>query len=284
MRRYVWVVCLWLGCREPVEPPPAAPSSLLALTPELPGANCPNGGTAITSGLDDNNDGILQAQEIDSTAFVCNGVNGQDSGGLFGPVLKGSFTIQNELDLAAMAGVQTVTGDLRLGNTPGIDTISLPNLQEIQGNLTGGGGSATLDLPALISIGEGWSSFSQDLQSISAPALLSVGGTVEFHCSSLQTIELPALQTVGARLEIDGDMLQDLAFVSLQSVGNDLIIGQLALLRSLDLPALQTVLGRVLINLNPLLPTCQAQAIVDQLTNAPVSINITGDDVAGVCP
>jgi len=34
-------------------------------------ANCPNSGTAINSGLDDNSDGALQDSEIDETSFTC---------------------------------------------------------------------------------------------------------------------------------------------------------------------------------------------------------------------
>lgn len=288
MRRYVWVVCLWLGCHEPVEPPPAPPSSLLALTPELPGLNCPNGGTAIASGLDNNNDGILQAGEVDSTAFVC---NGQDSGGLFGPVLKGSFTIQNELDLAAMNGVQTVTGNLTLVGV-GLSAISLPDLEEVQGSLlVSAQGIATIDLPFLGSIGEDLSVFpSADLQELSLPGLLSVGRDVNMSGSFgggfpvLQTLDIDLLQTVGRDVSITFLALpQDLSIPSLQSTGS-LTIGEFPLLRTIDLPALQAVPNGFTIGDNPLLPTCQAQAILDQLTTAPLSFDISGNNAAGACP
>jgi hypothetical protein len=47
-------------------------TSLLATTPEAPGANCPLGGTRITSGVDDNDNGTLDAGEVDATTYVCN--------------------------------------------------------------------------------------------------------------------------------------------------------------------------------------------------------------------
>ena len=48
-------------------------NSLIALTPELSGINCVNGGIKVDAGLDTNSNGILDPSEIQSTAFVCNG-------------------------------------------------------------------------------------------------------------------------------------------------------------------------------------------------------------------
>jgi hypothetical protein len=48
------------------------------LTPEDPGANCPNGGVKIEHGLDDNGDGVLDDIEVDGEAFLCNGADGED--------------------------------------------------------------------------------------------------------------------------------------------------------------------------------------------------------------
>lgn len=45
--------------------------SRVATTAEPPGANCPWGGTRIDTGLDANNDGMLNAGEIADTAYVC---------------------------------------------------------------------------------------------------------------------------------------------------------------------------------------------------------------------
>ncbi|MCH7343321.1 hypothetical protein LZ017_08000 [Pelomonas sp. CA6] len=65
---------------------PTGPSGLTArmlVTPELAGANCSNGGQRISVGLDSNANGILDAAEIQSSSFVCNGTNG--SAGPTGP-------------------------------------------------------------------------------------------------------------------------------------------------------------------------------------------------------
>lgn len=53
-------------------------NSLIAVTTEAAGANCTAGGKKIDSGLDDDRDSVLDAGEIDSTSYVCNGVNGSN--------------------------------------------------------------------------------------------------------------------------------------------------------------------------------------------------------------
>lgn len=52
-------------------------TSLIAQT-DLPegDSNCPAGGTQVDSGIDANGDGVLDADEIDATTFVCNGEEG----------------------------------------------------------------------------------------------------------------------------------------------------------------------------------------------------------------
>jgi hypothetical protein len=53
-------------------------NSLIRLDAEPPGANCSQGGTAVKSGLDSNSNGILDASEVTSITFVCNGLPGKD--------------------------------------------------------------------------------------------------------------------------------------------------------------------------------------------------------------
>lgn len=60
-----------------------APASLVNITEEPPGANCPNGGNKIDIGSDENNNGILDIDEIDQSFFACNGEEGQP--GQMGP-------------------------------------------------------------------------------------------------------------------------------------------------------------------------------------------------------
>lgn len=53
-------------------------TSLIVSKVEPNGVNCPNGGTRIETGIDDNDDNILSSNEVDSFVFVCNGEEGQD--------------------------------------------------------------------------------------------------------------------------------------------------------------------------------------------------------------
>ncbi|MBU1244547.1 hypothetical protein KJ612_15205, partial [Myxococcota bacterium] len=53
-------------------------NSLVALTLELAGANCAAGGTKVQSGLDTDADSTLDAGEVTSTRYVCNGIAGSD--------------------------------------------------------------------------------------------------------------------------------------------------------------------------------------------------------------
>lgn len=53
-------------------------TSLIVSSIEPNGVNCPDGGTRIDTGIDDNEDGALGSGEIDDTVFVCNGTDGND--------------------------------------------------------------------------------------------------------------------------------------------------------------------------------------------------------------
>jgi hypothetical protein len=64
------VVCL-LGC----EPVP----QLVDVADEPAGEHCEHGGTSITIGFDDDHDGVIDASEIDSVEYVCDGGPGGDA-------------------------------------------------------------------------------------------------------------------------------------------------------------------------------------------------------------
>jgi hypothetical protein len=53
-------------------------NSLIATRPEPISTACPTGGTAISVGLDQNENGLLDAGEVQQTSYVCNGLNGTD--------------------------------------------------------------------------------------------------------------------------------------------------------------------------------------------------------------
>lgn len=51
-------------------------NALFVSSPEAAGTNCTNGGIHIDTGVDNNSNGILDASEITSTSYVCNGLDG----------------------------------------------------------------------------------------------------------------------------------------------------------------------------------------------------------------
>ena len=53
-------------------------TSLIVTKVEPNGVNCPNSGTLVETGIDDNNDNILSSNEVDSFVFICSGETGQD--------------------------------------------------------------------------------------------------------------------------------------------------------------------------------------------------------------
>lgn len=54
-------------------------NSLVNITNEAPGDNCENGGIKVDVGIDDNTNGSLDGNEVLSTSFICNGVDGNTS-------------------------------------------------------------------------------------------------------------------------------------------------------------------------------------------------------------
>jgi len=108
------------------------------------------------------------------------------------PVYQGSFTALNAQDLAMIAPYCEITGDLTL-NAPGIATISLPNLQKVDGKITTVATPTVLDLPVLQSSGP----MSTSAMSYTLPMLQTLtGGVSEITCTG--TLKLPALVTADA--------------------------------------------------------------------------------------
>jgi uncharacterized protein (TIGR02145 family) len=73
----VILLCAVTGCEE-FEGTPGL-TSLIEVTLEPPGDHCAFGGLKIVTGLDDNSNDIIEADEIDQTNYVCNGESGFNS-------------------------------------------------------------------------------------------------------------------------------------------------------------------------------------------------------------
>ena len=51
---------------------------LVKVEEEPSGSNCPNGGKKISFGYDTNDSGVLDATEVSTSTFICNGEDGED--------------------------------------------------------------------------------------------------------------------------------------------------------------------------------------------------------------
>lgn len=97
-------------------------SSAIATSQEPAGKNCKTGGLKISTGLDDNRDSILSADEVDAVSYVCNGADG--SAGARGPAgvdgVAGADGRTSRILLSPEPkGKNCLTGGIRL--TTGVD-------------------------------------------------------------------------------------------------------------------------------------------------------------------
>lgn len=102
------------------------PGTLVRVDPEAPGLTCPTGGTAINTGLDLDGDTFLDDDEIASTQHVCNGATLLQCEG--GVVKTGPIAVRSDAELATLAGVHCVDGDLLIA---GVSADSLDNLADL---------------------------------------------------------------------------------------------------------------------------------------------------------
>jgi uncharacterized protein (TIGR02145 family) len=98
-------------------------NALVKTTIEAVGANCTNGGVKVESGLDANNNGILDPAEVNAllTTYVCNGLTGaQGIQGLTGPTgLTGPAGAQGIQGVAGATGPIGPTGPIGLTGAAG---------------------------------------------------------------------------------------------------------------------------------------------------------------------
>lgn len=94
-------------------------NALSAIVTETAGANCANGGLKLTAGLDSNSNSILDAAEVSSTSYVCNGANGSNgTNGTNGLNGLNSLTV----NVTESAGTNCTAGGRKL--TSGLDSNS----------------------------------------------------------------------------------------------------------------------------------------------------------------
>jgi hypothetical protein len=94
--------------------------SLMLLTPIGPNNSCLNGGTLVQNGIDKNDNNILDSTEIEDSAYVCNGVNGNYDKQIIIRVLDAPVSLapRSELIVSAIPGFNK-------SNFVGVDSIVL---------------------------------------------------------------------------------------------------------------------------------------------------------------
>lgn len=205
----------------------------LAVTSDEPaGDNCTHGGTAISTGVDDNDDGLLSESEIDEIEYVCAPAPTlvsvvDEPGGENCPFGGQSISTgmdlngNGELDIDEITDVtyvcdgthgDTIDGSITIHNS--IEASVLVGVVEITGNLV-------IDAPGM--------------QSIDLSTLAIVGGNVEVAAYA-GTLALPSLATIGGKLS--WDTTSELTAPSLSSVGSLRLVKPAA--GALDLSALVT--------------------------------------------
>lgn len=186
----------------------SAHATLVAVSVEAAGTNCASGGQSVTTGVDANDNGMLDPSEVVSTSYVCAKMPTPET-------IEGDVTIVNSADAAALTGVKTITGALTVYASTGVTAVSLPTLErvgslEVDNFVPNGGG------PRKSGSGgaqpHGFPSSSGMLMSFSAPHLAIVDHSASFNdgAHTLATIELPALVSVDS-LYLYGTKLGDLS-------------------------------------------------------------------------
>jgi hypothetical protein len=103
---YLFVLIFLVSCEgEQGEVGPMGSISLINIENETPSDNCATGGYRIETGVDINNNGVLDGDEIQSTQYICNGNNGDDG-------LKSLVKLTEELagDNCASGGFKVESG------------------------------------------------------------------------------------------------------------------------------------------------------------------------------
>jgi hypothetical protein len=260
---------------------------------EPPGGPCPAGGWRVDSGLDDSGDGVLDDDEVEATTYLCRGRDGTPAT----PVIEGTVVITSDVDVAGLAGVEEITGDLRFEGI-GLRAVELTDLRRVGGTvwLRAGIDLAILSLPALREVGALVVDAPSVLTSLSAP-LLETAHTVRLvvdapalDLSALRTAytvrvtgRLPdlrglrSLESVTALFAFDGlDATVSLVGLErLRSAGGVSLRG-LALAGPSAIPALTSVIGTLTI------AACRGSALSLPSLASATAIEVTGTHLDGV--
>ena len=147
-------------------------------------------------------------------------LNAPDTGSV-NPILEGSITLENALDLERLVGRTELTGNLVVAH--GLRLVALPDHKQV-------GGDRRL-LGAI-------------LESVSLLALETVGGDRQSQSTQLASLELPALSAIGGVFDVSKvSAITVLVVSALADVGAAVLITKNPKLAMVDLSSLKSTGG-----------------------------------------
>lgn len=185
-------------------------SALVSTADEPAGDHCAEGGVAVSAGRDDDGDGVLDDDEVETVSYVCDGADGSVSGGWLdgATVVVGDYTVDNTIDVDLLDGVEQITGTLTISGDA-LGDLSIPDVQRV--------GALTVD-------GKGNKADALLLTSLSMPALTTVDGDLSLsHLELIDQRGLDTLSSVGGDVTLDYSGAVDFdMFAGLTTIGGSL--------------------------------------------------------------
>ncbi len=172
---------------------------LTKTTAEPAGSNCQYGGTEVQVGIDKNGNGILDADEVQSTFYICDQAPPPTPLVYYGELIIGSPG-----DVEAAQAYTGVIGDVIVENDSDVSAldIELPNLTFVSGSITdctnsneAGEAMRRVHKPAAVQLAN---PITIDF------AALETAGDVDIECNSpVTTLEFPAMTAVHGDVFLD---------------------------------------------------------------------------------
>lgn len=169
---------------------------LVVTVDEPSGDNCADGGVKLLVGVDENGNGILETEEVDNIAFICNGEDAEATGKTF-VVLSGDLTNEQAASIIAR--------DLG-SNTQFISIIFTSRLTSV-------------DLSGADNLVEILIENNQDLETVIFPDLVEVSNFMAiFQNPSLNELDFSALRRLRGGSISSNDNVQTIDFTSLDEL------------------------------------------------------------------
>jgi hypothetical protein len=127
--------------------------TLVRVEQEPEGLNCQYGGSVIQTGVDTNNDGVLDDAEVTSSSYICNGaavVQCPDAA----TKVDGPISLSSSADFVQLVGVGCIDGDLLIVGGAFTAMPDVPTLQVVTGNVIVAGNSSLQSLDGISNITE----------------------------------------------------------------------------------------------------------------------------------